>query len=258
MHVLVGGVGQLYQGDLDLGRVAVERLGQEMPEAGAGVEVAVEELHYGAVAVAQRLEDLRPDALVVVGAAARDRPPGTVERRRVRPRAPGPGAAPSEAQAAVGDAVTGYVTIDLLVEVGQALGALPARTVAIEVEPATTYPAESLSPVAAAGLDRALELVVAEVRRVPVLDLADTLRSRLRDGGQEPSPALRTMATLLGHLAVLDEEGRWSGAFSARDRLRLQMAGGETGEGMEALDWALWWGLIEELDRLEARESLAP
>ena len=66
MQILVGGVGELYQGDLDLGRRAVERLGTE--DLGPGV--LVEELHYGAVAVAQRLEDLRPDLLILIGAVA--------------------------------------------------------------------------------------------------------------------------------------------------------------------------------------------
>ena len=80
MTILVGGVGQLYQGDLDLGRRAVERLRQEHLAAG----VLVEDLHYGAVAVAQRLRDVAPDALVVVGAEVHGRTPGTVERRRVR------------------------------------------------------------------------------------------------------------------------------------------------------------------------------
>jgi Ni,Fe-hydrogenase maturation factor len=101
--VLVGGVGQLYQGDLDLGRLAAERLAAEA----LGPDVLVEELHYGAVAVAQRLEELRPRALVLVGAVARGRRPGTVERRLIRNlHLP-----PERVQRAVGDAVTGYVTL---------------------------------------------------------------------------------------------------------------------------------------------------
>ncbi|MBA3798713.1 MAG: hypothetical protein H0X18_06375, partial [Geodermatophilaceae bacterium] len=79
--VLVGGVSELFQHDLDLGRLAVERLQDE--DLGQGV--VVEELHYGAVAVAQRLEDLRPAALVLISAVRRGRPPGTVQRRRVDP-----------------------------------------------------------------------------------------------------------------------------------------------------------------------------
>src|SRR5919201_4064366 len=150
-RVVVGGVAHLYQGDLDLGRVAVERLLHD--DLGPGV--LVEELSYGAVAVAQRLEELQPDVLVLVAAKARGRPPGTVERREVTalPRAP------AEIQRAVADAVTGYIDIDLVLEVAHGLGALPPRTVAIEVEPARTEPAVTLSPQAEAGLERALELV---------------------------------------------------------------------------------------------------
>lgn len=154
--LLVGGVAELWQGDLDLGRRAVETLAAE--DLGTGV--LVEELSYGAVAVAQRLEDVRPAALVLVGAAERGRPPGSVERRELPP-APLP---PAEAQLAVGDAVTGYVSIDLVVQVAEALGSLPPDVVAIEVEPASIEPSEQLTPVAAAGLAEALELVRAEVR----------------------------------------------------------------------------------------------
>jgi hypothetical protein len=153
--ILVGGVAELYQGDLDLGRLAVERLAA----ARLGDDVVVEELSYGAVAVAQRLEDLRPDALVLVAAHPRGRPAGTVERREVG----APELSPAELQLAVGDAVTGYVTIDLLVEVALAFGALPARTVTFEVEPASVEPSEELTPEARDGLARALEQVAAEV-----------------------------------------------------------------------------------------------
>ena len=154
--ILVGGVAELYQGDLDLGRRAIEILAAE----DLGAEVLVEELSYGAVAVAQRLEDVRPTALVLVGAAERGRLPGTVERRPL-------GADPlpsAEAQLAVGDAVTGYVSIDLVAQVAQALGALPEDAVAIEVEPATKEPSEQLTPEAEAGLTQALALVRAEIR----------------------------------------------------------------------------------------------
>jgi hypothetical protein len=160
--ILVAGVAELYQGDLDLGRRAVARLAREP----LGTDVMVEELSYGAVAVAQRLEDLRPDALVLVAAHPRGRRPGAVERREIGPFE----LSPAELQLAVGDAVTGYVSIDLLVEVAHALGALPARTVTIEVEPSSVAASEQLSPEAETGLAEALALVRAEV-------------ARLRDGG---------------------------------------------------------------------------
>ena len=156
--ILVAGVAELFQGDLDLGRLAVERLSSE----DLGEDVLIEELSYGGVAVAQRLEDLRPEALVVVAAHARGRPPGAVQRRPVDP----PDLSPQELQIAVGDAVTGYVTVDLLIEVATALGVLPDPTICIEVEPASVQPSDELTAEGRAGLEEALELVRAEVARL--------------------------------------------------------------------------------------------
>jgi hydrogenase maturation protease len=159
-RVLVGGVSELYQGDLDTGRVVVERLAGE--DLGPGV--AVEDLHYGAVAVAQRLQELDLHALILVGARARGRRPATVERRRILLEH----RSAEELQAAVGDAVTGYVGMDLVVQVAQALATLPERTVAVEVEPVTAAPRDSLSPEVAAALEEVLDAVRAEVARVLV------------------------------------------------------------------------------------------
>ncbi len=156
-RVLVGGVGQLWQGDLDLGRRAVERLAAE--DLGRGV--VVEDLCYGAVQVSWRLEDLAPAALLVVGASERGRRPGTVERRVVEPfEVP-----PAEARHAVDEALTGYLSVDLLVEVAAAFGALPAHTVVVDVEPETRYPSHDLSATCEAALTAALDVVRAEVRR---------------------------------------------------------------------------------------------
>lgn len=246
MTTLVGGVGQLYQGDLDLGRLAVERLeGEDL-----GPDVVVEDLHYGAIAVAQRIEDLEPDTLILVGAHQRDRPPGTVERRRIADL----DLTTEEVQVAVGDAGTGYVDLQLVVEVAWGLGALPDRTVAIEVEPAELGPSEHLSGAAEDGLEQALELVRAEARRAPLLDVADRIRRELSDGHLEPSPTQEAMVDLLGELEILDREGRWGRAFAERDRLRLRISAGGTSASMTHADWGMWWGLIEEMDRLQALE----
>lgn len=155
--VLVGGVGQLYQGDLDVGRRVVARLSAD----DLGPAIRVEDLHYGAVAVTQRLEELAPETLILAGAQARGRPPATVERRRVR-RGP---RSPEALQASVGDAVTGYVTIDLVIDVAEALGALPPRVVTVEVEPVRIDPSEELTPEVAAVLDEIVALVALEARR---------------------------------------------------------------------------------------------
>ncbi|MFN2489510.1 MAG: hypothetical protein ABR529_07205 [Actinomycetota bacterium] len=247
MVVLVGGVGQLYQGDLDLGRLVVARLtGRAL-----GRGVVVEDLHYGAIAVSQRLEDLKADALILVGAEERGRPPGTIERRRIRQVT----VPPASAQAAVHDAGTGYVTIDLVVAVGAAFGALPDRTVTVEVEPASVQPSEHLSSAAGDALERAIEVVEREVRRTPLLLLADEIGALVGDGRLKEAPALETMRALLTELRHLDDHGTWGAAFALRDRLRATIAAGLTGEGMSHLDWGLWWTLIEELDRLQPVEA---
>jgi hypothetical protein len=248
--VLIGGVSQLYQGDLDLGRRVATRLLEDPP---GGPDVRVEDLYYGAVAIAQRLEELTPSMLLLVGAEPRGREPGSIERRRIRQldlRA-------DEVQVAVGDSVTGYVGIDLVVEVAWGLGVLPARTVALEVEPATSGPDTELSPLGRDALERVINLARLEVGRVPLLELADEVRAELSEHAIEPSPALVAMEDVLAALVVLDAEGRWGEAFAARDRLRLAISEGRLGEGMTTMDWGLWWSMIEELDRLAAEEASA-
>lgn len=247
--VLVGGVGELYQGDLDVGRRAAERLAG----AGLGPGVLVEELHYGAVAVAQRLEELRPHTLVLVGAAARGRAPGTVERRRLRHV----DLDPADVQAAVHDAVTGYVAIDLVVEVGWGLRALPPRTVTVEVEPAPVDgPSEHLSAPARAGLVRACDLVRVEARRAALFEVADELRRRLAEEPPVGGPLTGAMQGLLGELEVLDAEGRWGETFRHRDTVHSAMTRGDTPDDMRNVDWTLWWALLDELGRVGAAEAL--
>jgi hydrogenase maturation protease len=162
VKVVVGGIGQLYQGDLDAGRLVADRLADK----GLGEAITIEDFSYGAVAVVQRLRELGPDAVVLVAAVERGREPGSVERRVVEP-AP---VDPVHARNAVADAVTGYVTLDLLLEVGAALEALPGQTVTIEIEPALLGPSERISPAAGRAIDEAVVLVRAELRRLGVLE----------------------------------------------------------------------------------------
>jgi len=254
MVVLVGGVGELFQGDLDLGRRAAERLAAE--PLGAGV--LVEELHYGAVAIAQRLGELSPEALVLLGAVPRGRPAGAVHRRRVSPA----DLDPTNVPGAIADAVVGYVGIDLLLDVAAGLGCLPARTVVFEAEPGSVGPSDRLSRAGQGALARLVDLARQEVSRLPVLSLADQVRARMAANPWEPSPAVDALSRLLAALDTVDREGRWSDAFVAVDRLAWSVANGQTGEGMDHLDWAQWWTLIEAMRRLEgeqaAAESAAP
>jgi hypothetical protein len=252
--VFVGGVGQLYQGDLDVGRVLIDRLG----DLGAGV--VAEELHYGAVAVAQRIEDVAPHTLILVGAEVRGRVPGTVERRWLERSV----LTPERVHGAVSDAVQGYVAIDLVLDVANGLGVLPPRVIAIEVEPVRTASDPSLSPEVEAALGEMLELVRSEARRAPMLALAAEIRAELADGHLDGgtslegligrSRSLDALESLLAELWTVDRTGRWGRTFAERDRLRYAIADGDSAEGMRNLDWGLSWTLIEELDRLQGLE----
>lgn len=247
--VLIGGVGELFQGDLDLGRVAVERLQAE----DLGEHVLVEDFHYGAVAVAQRIQEVKPSHLVLIAGIVRGRTPAGVTRSRVD----GSAFDPADMQLAVGDAVTGYVSIDLVVEVAAGLGVLPDRTVTIEVEPVSVELCDHLSTEVTDVLDDVLALVRAEVRRAPLLEIAEQIHRRCTTEADRlgASPAVATILELVDSIRVLGDEGRWGRVFVQRERLRRQLDAGETGEGMDTFDWALWWALLEELDRVFALES---
>lgn len=247
MKVVVGGVSQLYQGDLDLGRRVAERLGATETRPW----VSVEDFHYGAVAVAQRLQDLAPEALVLVGAEAAGQAPGAISRRRVTATSPG-----SAAAGAVGDAVTGFVTIDLLIEVCAALGALPPRVVSFVVEPESVWPAAEMSDTAEEALGKVLDAVNREIELTPVYELAQRLGRQLEDEGRlQPSAALDVARRLVAALAECERSGELGPVLALRDELRVRISAGQTGEGMDHLDWVLWWALIEGLD--DAQTSMA-
>ncbi len=248
MPIFVGGVSELYQGDLDLGRRAVELLRGEP----FGSHVVVEDLHYGAVAVTHRLRELSPSTMILVGATQRGRAPGSVGRERV----PAPVLTAAQTQAAVGDAVVGYVGLDLIVQVAAGFDVLPPRTVLIDVEPVTVGPSDQLSAEGAAALDAAVALTITEVRRTPLLELAEQVRTLVAGDRLEPAPALEALLSLLAELEHLDREGSWGATFRERDRLKLRIADGATGQGMDHLDWGLWWAMIEEIDRLQQIEAV--
>lgn len=243
MKVVVGGVSQLYQGDLDLGR----RIAARLEETEKRPWVEVEDFHYGAVAVAQRLQDVAPEGLILAGAEPMGKAPGTITRRRID--APRAGA---EAAGAVGDAVTGFVSIDLLIEVCSALEALPPRVVAFVVEPEGVAPATELSDTAQAALEEVLEAITREIGLTPLYGLARQLGSQIEDGRRlEPSPALEAARRLVAALARCDRSGELGSTLALREELRVRIAAGETGQGMDHLDWVLWWALIEGLDEVQ-------
>jgi hydrogenase maturation protease len=131
VRALIGGVGYPDLSDHSISWAVVSTLeGRALP---AGI--AVEDVSYNPVAVAQRLDDepagQRYDVLVLVSAVARGRTPGAVTAYRWDRRLP----AADEIQRAVTDAVTGIIYLDNTLVVVRHLGALPDRVVVMEVEP---------------------------------------------------------------------------------------------------------------------------
>jgi hydrogenase maturation protease len=151
MRVLVGGVGYRYLRDGSVGPCVADALaGQDRN----GIEI--EDLSYGPVQLSHNLQARPPyDRLVLVGAVRRGRPPGTIERYRWHGTLPDP----DEIQARVGEAVTGVISLDNLLVVCGALGALPADVRVVEIEPADEGWGEGFSAEVEASLDTLLEAV---------------------------------------------------------------------------------------------------
>lgn len=219
MTVVVGSVGSLFQGDMDVGRHVAERVAADK----LGDDVIVEDFYYGAIAVMQMIEDLKPSALIVVGAERAGGPAGTVRRHRVR-------IAPSaawEIQDAVGAAATGHVAIPLVINVAAGFGVLPWRTTTVEIEPATIESSDHLSPAVDAAVPQAASLIRREVRRVRLLEQADAVQRELddktlggTDTGTNAASLRKEIRLLLRESRRLDEDAHWGAVATIAARIR--------------------------------------
>ena len=157
-RVLVGGVGYTNLRDRSIGPLLIERLHQRKWPA----DVVVEDVGYGPIDVLFKLQ-AEPSGFrlgLFVSAVARGRPEGTVERYLWQ----APTSSVEELQERIAEAVTGVVSLENLLHILAHFGALPARTVVIEVEPeAEEGWGPDLSDAARAALDRVERLVLDEV-----------------------------------------------------------------------------------------------
>lgn len=160
MRVLVAGVGHTNLRDLSVGPLLAAQLALD-PTWPAGVDVR--DLGYGAVQVAHDLIAWQRGApyhrAVLFGAATRGHPPGTVTSYRWSASLPDP----DVVQAHVADALTGLVSLDLLLVVGRQFGALPADIVVVEVEPEDTTWGPGCSAAVAVALETARDAIRAAV-----------------------------------------------------------------------------------------------
>lgn len=151
-RVLIGGVGYRWQRDASFGLVAADALARLAWPPG----VAVDDLGYGALYVAQDLADARPPygRLILLAGTARGRSPG----RLYRSRWDGPPADADEIQARIREAGAGVIDVDHLLVIARHFGALPPEVILIEAEPVDATGGEDLSPAVAALLPAALAL----------------------------------------------------------------------------------------------------
>jgi hypothetical protein len=122
----------------------------------------VEDVSYGPIDVLFKLQD-EPGGFrlgIFVGAVARGRLEGTVEQYRWQVPTP----SVDELQERVAEAVTGVVSLENLLLILGHFGALPSRTVVIEVEPeAEEGWGPDLSAPARIALNRVAALILDEV-----------------------------------------------------------------------------------------------
>lgn len=156
---IVGGVGYRNMRDLSLGPV----LTAQMAEMSWPSHITVDhDLSFGPIAVVQRFQ-ATPDLcerLVLFAGTGRGRLPGTIEAYRW----PGDLPPADEIQARVGEAVTGVVSLDNLLIIGEHFGIWPPEMFVVEVEAADEGWGPGFSP----PVDAALEDVIAIVRRAAI------------------------------------------------------------------------------------------
>jgi hypothetical protein len=118
----------------------------------------------------------------------------------------------------------------------------------------TKGPDPEISPQVRGALDEALSRVRSGVRHLRLLHLADQIAERLDEGDIEETPVTQAMEALVASMTAVQDG--WGRTFVEKDKLKLLISSRLSGEGMRHLDWAMWWTLIEELDRLEQSEAL--
>ncbi len=151
--VLVSGIGYSNLGDMSFGRTLLGTL----TEMDWPAEVQVEDLNFGPIMIYQWLEEspVKFDRAVFVGAAKRDRKPGTLEVYRWDGKLP----EDAEIQARIEEAITGVIDLDNLLIVCKHFGVLPGDVRIVEVEPLSDEWGLKFSPVVAARVDEAIQAV---------------------------------------------------------------------------------------------------
>lgn len=152
-RVLIGTVGYHNLRDYSIGPKLLPRLQQLAWPSG----VTVDEMNWGPIAIVQHFETLAQpyDRVVFLSAFKGERPPGTVTLRRWRGGLP----SPEEIQDRVAEAVTGVISLDNLLIVGQYFNIWPVEVIVVDVEPGVQEAGDTLTPAVEAALPEVIEAV---------------------------------------------------------------------------------------------------
>jgi hypothetical protein len=226
----VGSFGKPGHRDLDFGRQVIDCLQQLDWPAG----VVVEELPCSPALVLNRLQELRPVKVVLLGAVSRgDEPPGAVRRYAFH-------------HATVPD-------VDHGLTLARQWGGLPADTVVIEVEPADTGYGPGFSEALAECFDPLIDMVREELAGVefdlpepaPAVDHGDGMadlvgyaRDHERARRSSSSPAPVDGVALAGRVepwgVFTDSGGDWYDALPLGGDRTAIVIGDVPGRGVEA------------------------
>ena len=232
-QAFVGSFGRPGMRDLDFGRQVIDCLQQRGWPAG----VVIEELPCSPALVLNRLQELRPSKVVLLGAVPRgDDPAGTVRRYAFH-------------HALVPD-------VDHTLSVARQWGGLPADTVVIEVEPADTGYGPGFSEELVGSFDPILDMVGEELAGVdvdavvpapapapgmdngPMADLVGYARDHARARHSHSSPAPVDGVDLAGRVepwgVFTDSGGDWYDALPLDDERTAIVIGDVPGRGVEA------------------------
>lgn len=169
--MLVGTVGYHNLRDFSLGPKLLPQLRAMAWPPG----VEVDELNWGPIAIVQHFQSLpQPYRRVVILAARRtDRPTATITLRHWQ------GGLPSteEIQDRVAEAVTGVISLDNLLIVGEYFNIWPDEVLIVDVEPGPEEAGDTLTPPVEAAIPAILEMMVqAASADLPALEPLVALR----------------------------------------------------------------------------------
>jgi len=158
--VLVGGIGLPWLRDLDFGTQFVRRV----QDVDWPAHVLVEDLSFAAHRVLDRLMEIGPSRVVLVGCMPREvDPPGTIRRYRLDLTPP----PDEEVHERLGEAAGGIIDLDHTLAVVRYWKGFPEATTVIEIEPGDRSFGLGFSAEVEGVVDTVLAMVQEEVAQPP-------------------------------------------------------------------------------------------